>query len=377
MKRLLLTCTDLMAIQFLVPHIEYLSQNDFSVELACSDVGGRIDELRDRLNGVASVRVVRLVRSPFSPGNLKGYSDLKKIINSERWDVIWTNEPVMGVMTRLAARKARKSGTKVIYMAHGFHFYKGAPKINWMIYYPVEKFCSRLCDTIVTINNEDFERAKKFHAKSVEKINGIGVDLSEYAPNDFLRCEKRKELNVAEDETLLFTVGELTHRKNQHILIEALALLNNPKIKLAICGCGDLECKLKDKAKSLGVSEQVQFLGYRKDACELYNAADIFVFSSLQEGLPRAVMEAMANGKPVVCSNIRGNVDLIENGVNGFMCAPDDVNGFAEHINRFFSDRNLLARVSENNIKCVEKFNIEEVKKQVFSLVIKVAGERT
>lgn len=367
MKRLLLTCTDLMAIQFLVPHIEYLSQNGFSVELACSDVGGRIDELRDRLNEIASVRVVRLVRSPFSAGNFKGYSDLKKIINSEHWDVIWTNEPVMGVMTRLAARKARKSGTKVIYMAHGFHFYKGAPKINWMIYYPIEKFCSRLCDTIVTINSEDFERAKKFHAKSVEKINGIGVDINKFAPDASVRSEKRKELFVKDDETLLLTVGELTHRKNQHILIEALALLNNPKIKLAICGCGALEKALKNETAELGVSKQVYFLGYRKDVCDLYNASDIFVFSSLQEGLPRAVMEAMANEKPVVCSNIRGNVDLINE--NGGMILPNDAECFSNAINELVNSSKFRTNKGNFNLNFICAYNLQNVLEKVLTII--------
>lgn len=367
MKRLLLTCTDLMAIQFLVPHVKYLSQNGFSVELACSDVGGRIDELREILSGIAKIRTVRLVRSPFSAGNLKGYSDLKKIINSEHWDVIWTNEPVMGVMTRPASQKARRSGTKVIYMAHGFHFYKGAPKLNWMIYYPVEKFCSRLCDMIITINNEDFERAKKFHAPKVEKINGIGVDLEKFSPNELARIEKRKELGISNDETLLFTVGELTHRKNQHIILEALSLLGDSKIKLAICGCGDLEDKLKSMAYSLGVAKQVQFLGYRKDVYDLYNAADIFVFSSLQEGLPRAVMEAMANAKPVICSDIRGNTDLIDP-QSGLVLSnnPKQYAQAIRHLVQYPEFRNEIGCINKEKIK---KFDLKNVKKHILFLI--------
>lgn len=364
MKRLLLTCTDLMAIQFLVPHVKYLSQNGFSVELACSDVGGRIDELREILSGIAKIRTVRLVRSPFSPGNLKGYSDLKKIINSDHWDVIWTNEPVMGVMTRLAAQKARRSGTKVIYMAHGFHFYKGAPKLNWMIYYPVEKFCSRLCDMIITINNEDFERAKKFHAPKVEKINGIGVDLEKFSPNELARIEKRKELGISNDETLLFTVGELTHRKNQHIILETLSLLGDSKIKLAICGCGDLEDKLKSMADSLGVAKRVQFLGYRKDVYDLYNAADIFVFSSLQEGLPRAVMEAMANAKPVICSDIRGNTDLID--PQSGLVLSNNPKQYAQVIKELISNQELSKRIGISNSVAIQDFCIERVSNMIY-----------
>lgn len=230
MKKLLLTCTDLMAIQFLVPHIRYLSQNGFSVELACSDVGGRLGDLHKALDGIAPIHTVRLVRSPFSLGNRKGYGDLKKIIDGEHWDIIWTNEPVMGVMTRLAARSARRHGTKVVYMVHGFHFYKGAPKKNWLLYYPVEKYCSRLCDMIITINEEDYRMAKTFHAGRVEKIPGVGVNLDRFAPNEKVRKEWREKLGLAEDDIALLTVGELHKGKNQQTVIRAMQQMNNSHI---------------------------------------------------------------------------------------------------------------------------------------------------
>lgn len=355
MKRLLLTCTDLMALQFLVPHVKYLSQNDFTVELACSDVGGRLDELRDELHGIAKVHTVRLVRSPFSPGNLNGYKDLKKLINSQHWDIIWTNEPVMGVMTRLAARKARRSGTNVIYMAHGFHFYKGAPKFNWLIYYPVEKFCSRFCDMIITINNEDYQRAKNFHAKRVEKINGIGVDLEKFAPNDDIRAAKRSELGLDENDIMLFNVGELTRRKNQHVIIEALHQLKDPHIKLFICGRGETEAALKAMVNDFGLGDSIHFLGYRRDINELCCAADIFVFTSLQEGLPRALMEAMANGKAVVCSDIRGNTDLIDNEKGGFV-VPNEPSSISSAIKTLADNKSLVGLMGRYNIVSIRKY---------------------
>ena len=368
MKRLLLTCTDLMAIQFLVPHVKFLSQNGFSVELACSDVGGRLDDLHRELDGIAPIHVVRLVRNPFSSGNLNGYYDLKKIINSSRWDVIWTNEPVMGVMTRLAAKKARKSGTKVIYMVHGFHFYKGAPKKNWMMYYPVEKYCSRLCDMIITINEEDYQRAKTFHSPRVEKIPGIGVNLERFAPNEAIRREWREKLGLADDDIALLTVGELTPRKNQHVMIEALNLLQEKNIKLFICGCGELEDKLKSQSELLGVRDQIYFLEYRKDIPKLCCAADIFVFTSVQEGLPRALLEAMANAKAVVCSDIRGNVDLIDDGDGGFV-VPNNAEQVAYAIDRLIKDPQLRTQMGEYNMKKVNAFREEESLKAVLKLL--------
>lgn len=371
MKRLLLTCTDLMAIQFMVPHVKYLSQNGFSVELACSDVGGRVDELRDELRDIAKVRTVRLVRSPFSPGNLNGYKDLKKLINSQHWDIIWTNEPVMGVMTRLAARKARLGGTKVIYMAHGFHFYKGAPKLNWLIYYPVEKFCSRFCDMIITINNEDYQRAKSFHAERVEKINGIGVDLERFAPNDDIRAVKRSELGLDENDIMLFNVGELTRRKNQHVIIEALHQLKDPHIKLFICGRGESEAVLKAMVNDFGLGDSVHFLGYRRDINELCCAADIFVFTSLQEGLPRALMEAMANGKAVVCSDIRGNTDLIVNEKGGFV-VPNEPKEVAKAIKVLRASNKLREEMGNYNMTAVCAFDESTATEVLHSLILSV-----
>lgn len=368
MKRLLLTCTDLMAIQFLVPHVKYLSSHGFSVELACSEVGGRMDDLRSRLDGIAFIHPVRLVRSPFSAANRHGYHDLKTIIDGAHWDVIWTNEPVMGVMTRLAARQTRKRGTKVVYMVHGFHFYKGAPKKNWLLYYPVEKYCSRLCDMIVTINNEDYQRAKTFHAARVEKIPGVGVNLEDFAPSEESRRAWREKLGLADDDIALLTVGELTPRKNQHVMLEALHFLHDSRCRLLICGRGELESRLKEQVKSLQLEDQVQFLGYRKDVPQLCCASDIFAFTSIQEGLPRALMEAMANGKAIVCSDIRGNVDLIEDEKGGFV-VPNNAASVAQAIARLVENPQLRMEMGEHNIAAVDAFREERALEAAFALL--------
>ena len=181
MKKLLITSTDMMMIQFLIPHVKYLSENGFCVEIACSVVGDRLEDVRKALEDVSCViHTVRLERSPASPRYLLGYGDMKRLLQENRYDIIWTIEPVMGVVTRLAARKARKTGTKVVYMCHGFHFYKGASLANWLIFYPVERVMSRLCDAIVTMNQEDYARAQSFKAKAVYKIPGVGVDTRRF-----------------------------------------------------------------------------------------------------------------------------------------------------------------------------------------------------
>lgn len=369
MKKLLLTCTDLMAVQFLTPHVKYLAENGFDVTLACSDVGGRVEELRNILGTAARVRTVRLVRSPFSPENLKGYGDLKQIINGEKWDVIWTNEPVMGVMTRLGAKKARKSGTKVVYMVHGFHFYKGAPLINWLLYYPVEKYCSRLCDVIAAINEEDYRRAGKFHAGRVEKLPGVGVNLDSYFPDKQRRSRMREELGVSDGEIALLTVGELHKGKNQSLVIQAMAEMKCKNVKYFLCGKGETENALKGLIQRSGLDGRVELLGYRRDIPDIMRACDIFVFPSLREGLSKALMEAMASAMPVVCSGIRGNTDLIENGRGGFVADKKSAGAFAKALDGLCADGQLREEMGLYNCRAVDAFKEEKSLKANLALL--------
>lgn len=361
MKRLLLTCTDLMTIQFMVPHIRYLSENGYSVHLACSVVGDRLEDVKTAVGDIAEIHVIRLVRSPFSPSNIKGYQDLKKVISENQFDVIWTNEPVMGVMTRLAARHARKGGTKVIYMAHGFHFFKGAPLFNWIMWAPLEIFMSRFNDVLVTINREDCTRAKKYmHTPVVEHINGIGVDFSERECS-VSRNEKRKQLGLSETDVAILSVGELQKRKNHEVIIKALAKLNNPNIKYIICGQGVLENHLLKLISSLNLQNQVFLLGYRQDIPEIMNACDIFAHPSVREGLGLASLEAMAFGLPLITSNVQGLPDYVKNGVTGYMCSPQDVVTFSENINNLVCDESLRKRISAENKIQVRKYKVEEI----------------
>lgn len=363
MRKLLITSTDLMMIQFLVPHVTYLSENGFHVELACSEVGGRMAEVREALGHAAkSIHTVRLERSPANPRNLLGYADMRRLLQENQYDIIWTNEPVMGVVTRLAARDARRSGTQVVYMCHGFHFFKGASKLNWLVFYPIERFMSRFCDCIVTMNEEDYQRASTFHALNVHKIPGVGVDFSRFV-NDVTpeqRKLKREELGVSENAFFLLSVGELTHRKNHEVVLRALHQLQDPNIRYIICGKGKLQPKLETMVQQLGLTGQVSFPGYRMDLSIIYHCADCFIFPSLQEGLPFALMEAMSSGLPILCSRIRGNVDLIDDPQGGILCDANNADQFCEALKRITSfDPQTLA---DYNRKKLKTFSLENTK---------------
>lgn len=365
MKRILITSTELMMIQFLVPHVKNLAENGFEVELACSNVGGRMEEVRSALGGVVkAIHVLRLERSPASPRNLLGYGDMRRLLKENHYDIIWTNEPVMGVVTRLAANKYRKTGTKVVYMCHGFHFFKGASKANWLVFYPIERFMSRMCDMIVTINREDEARAKTFHCPRVEYIHGIGVNTERLHSRN-AQSDIRPELNLAAEDFLVLSVGELNENKNHQVILRALAQLRDPRIHYILCGKGALREYLEGLAKELGLEKNVHFLGYRRDVVDICNQADVFVFPSRREGLGLASLEAMYCGLPVIASDGRGIRDYTFEGKSGFLRNCQDAAGFAEAIQTLKDNSELRENCGLFNKETVKAFCLEQVKGEV------------
>lgn len=369
MKKLLITSTELMMIQFLVPHVKYLVENGFHVEIACSDVGGRMEEVRKTLGGtVKAIYTLRLERSPVNPRNFLGYRDMKKLLAENHYDIIWTNEPVMGVVTRLAANKYRRRGTKVVYMCHGFHFYKGASLPNWLIFYPIERIMSRFCDMIVTINHEDEARAKTFRCPRVEYIHGIGVNTGRLH-NRNEQSDIRSELNLSGDDFLVLSVGELNENKNQQVIIRALAQLKDPKIHYLLCGKGDQREKLESLAKELGVADNVHFLGYRKDVVDICCQCDVFAHASRREGISVASLEAMYCGLPLVMSKVRGAEDYLTDGESGFLRDADDVDGYAEGIRQLKADSALLHSCGQKNRENVQAYTLDQVKREILQLM--------
>lgn len=307
-------------------------------------------------------------RNPLKPGNLKAYNELKRVIDDGEYDIIHCHTPVGAMLTRLAAKQARKKGTKVFYTAHGFHFYKGAPAINWILYYPVEKWLSRYTDVLITINKEDYERAKTFKAGKVCYVPGVGIDLKKFNAGYVNKEQKRKEIGVSADDFVLLSVGELIPRKNHEVVIRALSVLKQldklNHIEYVICGRGAYEADLRKLAEGLDVADHVHFLGYRNDISEICNCADLFVFMSHQEGLPVALMEAMACGLPAVCSNIRGNTDLIEDGVTGLLAnnTPEEV---AQSISKMKNDTALRNRVASAALQKIKQFDLSSVEDEM------------
>lgn len=299
---------------------------------------------------------IHFARSPFSIQNIGCYRQLKRIINEHHFDLIHVHTPTVSILTRLAARKARKNGTVVMYTCHGFHFHNTSPKKNWILYYPMEKLMSRFCDYIVTINREDYERAKNFHAPNVRYIPGVGVDIHRISNIVIDKLAYKESIGVPKDAVLLLSIGEMTPRKNHEVIIRALGKLQDSHIYYAICGKGPLKGFLENLAKEFGISDRVKFLGFRRDIPELCHAADISAFPSCIEGLGLAGIEAMAAGIPLISSNVHGIKDYVINGKTGFALAPNDVEGFSRAIKLLADDKQLRESMRQACIDAVTPF---------------------
>lgn len=317
-----------------------------------------------------------VARSPFSLQNLVAYKQLVKLIQEENIDYIHCNTPIGGILGRLAGKKCKVK--RVIYQAHGFHFYKGAPLINWLLYYPVEKWLAHYTDALITINREDYELAKKkFKLRNGGKVYyvpGVGIDTAQYTPNKNVSAasenfsiwaQKRVELGIPLDAFLLISAGDLNINKNNRVIISAMEKLNNKQIHYVLCGVGDQQAKMQKQADDAGLHDNIHFLGFRTDIKELYETADCFVMPSLREGLSRSMMEAMASGLPCIASRIRGNTDLLEGAEGGFLCNTMDVDDYAEKLNILANDAELRAKMGEHNLRNIVNFGIETVTEEI------------
>ena len=344
MKRVLITATVQSHIcQFHKPLIKVLKENGYEVHVAARDNLAEKNGLK--MEYVDQVFNIPFERSPLRRKNIPAYKALKEILRHNAYDVIHTNTPVASVLTRFAARKYRHNGTKVFYTAHGFHFYDGAPLKNWLLYYPIEFVASFWTDILIVMNQEDYQRAVKLRAREVRFIHGVGVDLERFDLKWTIaqREKLRQTLGVSSDEILLLSVGELNKNKNHEVVIRAIAEMDHSKIKYFICGNGPLEAYLRRLIEELNLNDCVKLLGYRRDIPELNQAADIFVFPSLREGLPVALMEAMAAGNPIIASDIRGVRDLIKQDKGGILCAPGDKSSFCTAISM------LMENITQRN----------------------------
>ena len=373
-KALLVTHVSGFVPQFEMNNVRILKEMGYEVHYASNFYHPSYGHDNSRLDGTGIIcHQIDFERSPYDYRNFKAYRQLKQLMTEENFDLLHCHTPVGGVLARLAAH-ATHTGS-VIYTAHGFHFFKGAPLFNWLLYYPVEWWLSRYTDVQITINDEDYLRTRKFHAKRVERIHGVGIDLDD--AGETVREKKRKELNIESEKILVITAGELNKNKNQKMVIEAMKCLKGivkQDIIYLVCGEGNCLEFLKRKAAEYGMEGQIRFLGYRNDLREILSAADIFLMPSYREGLPTVVMEAMNAKLPVIGTDIRGNRELIEHGKTGYLVKVNDAGKMAEYLTILAENEELRTQMGKK-AKCkVCLFGKNQVEREMRELYSSLKG---
>ena len=357
-----------MIDQFNMPNIKLLKEMGYDVHVACNFNEGNtcsddqitilkknLFEIDVKFHQIDFKRnVLRLI------DNIKAYKQVHKLASDYKYKFIHCHSPIGGVVGRLVGKT---TNTKVIYTAHGFHFYKGAPLKNWIIYYPIEKWLSRYTDVLITINKEDEKRARlSFNASNVCYIPGVGIPVDKYKDNDLNVAEKRKELMLHKDAFVVLSVGELNKNKNHEIVICAIKKLDIKNIHYVICGRGPLKSHLEKIIDEMDLSSNVHLVGFRSDIKDIYKISDLFVLPSFREGLSVALMEAMASGLPCVVSRIRGNTDLIDNN-GGALFNPTSIDECSDAIVKVLNSNRQ--EMDLYNAEKVNKFSIDTVVNQM------------
>lgn len=320
-----------------------------------------------KLDFVDKIYDIPFERSPIHKNNIVAFVKLKKIIKKENYDIIHCNTPVGGALTRFAAKKARKNGTEVFYTAHGFHFYKGAPLKNWLIYYPLEKYMSRYTDKLITITEEDYWIAKKKFHCDIFRIHGVGVDGKRFHPvSTEEKIARRKKLGLRENYFLILSVGELLPNKNQKMAINMMKELvtEHPDATLLIAGNGSERTNLVMQVLQSNLMDYVQFLDYCTNIEDYYQAADVLVACSYREGLPLNVVEAKMCGLPVIATDNRGHRELIKDKDN--LINADDTRGMFEAVKRIIEGRS--ATEINDEIMLYEAGNVITELEDIYSL---------
>lgn len=377
MKVLLTATVQSHICQFHKPLVQMLHEHGCEVHVAARDNLAEKNGLK--LDFVEKVFNVPFSRSPKSIENFQAYRELKEIINDGDYDVIHCNTPMGGIVTRLAARKARKNGTNVYYTAHGFHFYKGAPKKNWLVFYPVEKFFSRMTDKLITITAEDYKLAKQKFYCDVERIHGVGVDEKRYqATSEEKRSELRKKFGFSKQQKVILCVGELLPNKNQQMIIRVMRNIvkEYPDAQLLLAGNGPGKENLEKLINAFGMEANVKMLGYVINLQDYQQIADVAVSCSKREGLPLNIVEAMLSGTPVVASKNRGHKELICDGKTGFLVNIDDYNNLFIRILMLFRDKDLYETVKRKAELCAEEYTFANVKEELRKVYFVNSGVR-
>ncbi len=370
--RILYVTTIGTTMGFFPEHIRALVAAGHTVEIASNDTESAVPAIYGEMG--IKTHTVHFSRSPLARENFKAIGELKRVIKEGGFDLIHTHTPNASAIVRLVCRRLRKEGLRVFYTAHGFHFYTGAPLKNWLIYYTIEKLCSRWTDVLITINDEDFTRAtKKFKAENTVLVPGVGVDLQRFYDCQIDRSAERAALGLSPQDKVLIYIGELNYNKNQTSLIDMLAEISKTRddVKLVLVGDGSRREALLQKAAELGVSQSLILTGYRRDIPKLIKLSDITVPSSIREGLAVNLVESMASGVPIVAYDNRGHRPIVKDGVTGYIVPNGDYKAMAQKVNFLLDNPAVAEDMAKQGYIEVEKYAALSVAQRMMEIYCK------
>lgn len=353
-------------IKFLIPQLKYFHEKGYEVHIATRTENLNIPYCDKKIN-------VDFARGLNIKQNIRSYKQMKNLFKNEHYDIVSCHTPFGAAITRLAFKNCKVKNTKMVYMAHGFHFYKGAPLLNWLLFYPAEKYLSKYTDTVITINLDDYEIAKKKFKCNVKYVAGVGLDPQkfDFSMNDNEKTELKKHLGLKKNDFVMLYPAEINKNKRQLWLIDSLKdiLHANSNFHLLLPGNDKTNGECEKQLKNLNLQNQVHLLGFRMDIPKLLKITDLSVSTSDREGLPVNIMEAVYCGIPVVATACRGNRDLIKNGKNGYIVAINDKTDFGNKVLKVSKmDKSKKNEIKKKDKQIIEEYLLDNVLESIVSI---------
>lgn len=375
-KALIVSSTGGFLSQFLENDVQVLQENGYEIHYA-SDFDNPVyefnpEELRNA--GIIMHQIIMHKKPWHLVKNAKGLIQLSELIRRENITLIHCHNPVGGMLGRLAGYVSKRK-PYVIYTSHGFHFFKGAPKLYWLIFYPIERFLARFTDMIITINKEDYKKACSFRLRKgghVELLHGVGLDTNRFHPMPKLRNEVREELGIPDSAFHIVTAAELNNNKNHIVVLEAIRSLDDEDIYYSICGRGAKTLELQTFIEESGLSDNIKLLGYRNDMERILQSADIFAFPSKREGFGMAAVEALGCGVPVIAADNRGTREYMRSGANGIVCKANEVSAFEKAIKTLKDNPDIREAYGRKALELVGVFSKETAKETMKTIYAKI-----
>jgi glycosyltransferase involved in cell wall biosynthesis len=311
--------------------------------------------------GVKVIQLPALVRRISPANDIRALFDLFKIIAAEKPEIIHTHTSKAGILVRMAAALSRVP--KIVHTPHGHVFFGHFGPVLSRIFLLIEKLCAHSTHRVVALTHgecKDYVDLNVYPKHKIAKIHS-GVDIEKFKNCQVNRVDKKRSLGIQPTGPVVGFVGWLLPIKGPMFLLKAMdsVWLEVPDANLVFLGKGDLDVSLRSEALKTGKNGSVKFLGWRDDVEEIMLLFDIFVLPSLNEGMGRVLVEAMAAGKPVIASNVGGIPDLVKDGYNGLLVPPGDPEVLANNIMRLIQNPDEAQRMGQQGKKMCDRFGID------------------